>query len=158
MAEFQLAAQAALGVDPIVADGVEAGEVPGLSIVSIAAPRGGEAELGVSVNAALGIELPAVGKGIRSENDGTWLLGLQPGQWFAVFECLEPRPLDVMRAKVTDTAYLTDQSDSFAIVRIAGPRSRDALGEQSRWILDRHLDRLASIDVSIREAERHLRG
>ena len=85
MAEFQLTARPALGVEPIVDEGVEAGEVLGLSIVSIAAPLGGEAELGVSVNSALGIELPAVGEGIRSENDGTWLLGLQPGQWFAVF-------------------------------------------------------------------------
>ncbi len=127
MAEFQLTARPPLGVEPIVGDGVEAGEVLGLSIVSIAAPIGGEAELGVSVNSVFGIGLPAVGEAIRSENDGTWLLGLQPGQWFAVFECPEPRPLDVMRAKVADAAYLTDQSDSFAIVRIKGARSREAL-------------------------------
>ncbi len=127
MAEYQLNARPPLGVDPIVTEGVEASEVPHLSIVSIAAPLGGETRLGDAVTSVYGVDLPAIGQSVRSGKHDTLFLGLQPGQWFVVFECPEPQPLETVRARLAEAAYLTDQSDSWAIVKVSGPRSRETL-------------------------------
>ena len=58
-----------------------------------------------------------------------------------------------MGAKIADTAYLTDQSDSFAIVRIKGARSRDAL--ERICPIDLHLDEF-SVGTVTRTLMEHL--
>ena len=127
MAEYRLTERPALGVEPITGDEVNAAEVSGLAIVSMAVPLGGDDALNEVIAAGYGVGLPAVGGSVRSDRDGARILGLQPGQFFIVFETDAPRPPDIVRAVTGDKAYLTDQSDSWAVVRVGGAKSRAAL-------------------------------
>ncbi|WP_169054055.1 sarcosine oxidase subunit gamma family protein [Nitratireductor sp. XY-223] len=119
-------------------DGLEVAEVTGLAIVSIATPHGREAELAGAVLDAWGIEFPPVGASIESTAGEIRILGLQPGQVFALFQRDDERPAEAIARKIGDYGYYTDQSDSWAILRISGDRSREAL--ERICALDLHPD------------------
>ncbi|WP_419913224.1 sarcosine oxidase subunit gamma [Hoeflea sp.] len=108
-------------------DGIEIAEVLDLAIVSIATPQGREAELASAVSEAYGIALPAVGTSIKAGSAEIRFLGLQPGQCFSVFERQDDRPVETITRKLSDSGYFTDQSDSWAVLRLSGERSREAL-------------------------------
>ena len=127
MVDYRLTEKPPLGVEPITAEGIEAAGVTGLAIVSAAVPQGGEEALSVAVSSAFGTTLPAVGKTSRSEVDGARFLGTQPGQYLVLFECDDLRPAAHLEGRIGGTAYLTDQSDGWATVRVCGRRSREAL-------------------------------
>lgn len=127
MADYRLTAQPPLGIDPLEINGVEAREVTDYSIVSLATPLDGEDTLIASVSSAYGVALPAIGRTVRSDDGSTLILGLQPGQFFVLFKSTDEQPLDLVNERIRDEAYLTDQSDSWAMVRISGTRSREAL-------------------------------
>jgi len=54
-------------------------------------------------------------------------LGLQPQQWFVVFEHNQGAPLAKIKEKLGNAAYCTDQSDSWVSLSLSGPLARTAL-------------------------------
>ena len=75
---------------------------------------------------AFGFSLPGVGA-VHRNGDGLALLGLQRDQWFLVNERRSKDPVGTVRSRLGDIGCLTDQSDSWAILDLAGPLSQAAL-------------------------------
>jgi len=79
-----------------------------------------------AVNAAFGTDWPAPGK-ISSSSDGkSHLLGLQADQIFALQTDVGDQHSTLAEPTI-ESAYVTDQSDSWAALSINGDRARDAL-------------------------------
>jgi sarcosine oxidase subunit gamma len=102
-------------------------EVTGRAIVSIATPHGGENALSEALAAAYKIEYPGAGKSAVSDIGRTRFLGLQQDQIFALFEGSSASPVGAIAEKLGDAAYLTDQSDSWVMISVSGPKCRTAL-------------------------------
>ncbi|WP_020188204.1 sarcosine oxidase subunit gamma family protein [Methylopila sp. 73B] len=102
---------------PSGAAGVALREAEGLTLASVAAFRGREAELADAVRAAYGIELPAGPKRVASGDVA--FVGAGPGKWLAV------------SSGASDFAGLpaaiADQSDGRTVVRVSGSRARETL-------------------------------
>jgi len=125
--DFNFESKPALGGFSQQAQGVSITEQTKLGIVSVACPNNGETQLSGAVKQAFGSSLPKV-SGVEVSEGGTmrWL-GLQPQQWFVVFEDTQGSPLTTIKEKLGDTAYCTDQSDSWVSLSVAGPLARSAL-------------------------------
>ncbi|ASJ75660.1 sarcosine oxidase subunit gamma [Granulosicoccus antarcticus] len=134
MAEITLKAVSALsGFDTRIGD-TRLVAIENLDILSIALPRSMQAEPPVDTRSALnnrmqeafGIALPDPGK-LNSTDETTTLMGLQSDQWFMTTNKQAIDPVKSFKSVLADTAYLTDQSDSWAILEISGPNAQAAL-------------------------------
>jgi sarcosine oxidase subunit gamma len=108
-------------------DGVSVSEVVNRAIISIATPLDGETALTDALSSAYGVEVPKVGHSTTSDVKNSRFLGLQQGMMFHVFDCKLANALQSIDARLTACAYLTDQSDSWVMLTIAGSNSRKAL-------------------------------
>ena len=95
------------------------------------------AELTRRVRAAYGLELPQRPRRVASGSLA--LLGTGPGSWLAVREAGASALLPALRELVAGLALVSDQSDAWGVVRLTGPRLREALS------------RLVPIDLDARE-------
>ena len=103
-------------------------EVTGLALVSAAVPRGGDAAFSAALADGFGAARPATGDSTRGDRHAARVLGMQPDQMFILFEAPDPdRAAETVAATLGSAAYVTDQSDSWAMLRIAGSRVRAAL-------------------------------
>jgi sarcosine oxidase subunit gamma len=127
VSEFTLAARSPLGGVELEFDGVALREVTGMAIISIATPLGNDEALAKAVRSAYGIACPAVGHSVASKAGKARILGLAQDQMFLIFDDPGGDPLPAVSDKFADKAYLTDQSDSWAMIRITGPKARTAL-------------------------------
>ena len=127
MSDFTLIAQSPLGGYKAEFNGVSLTELTDLAIVSIATPMDGGDELAKTVDSAFGTALPNIGHSSHTENGNTRLLGLQRDQMFLLFEHEGNDALAMVTNKLGEVGYYTDQSDTWAILRITGPGSRSAL-------------------------------
>ena len=100
-------------------------EATGFALVSLAAPRGGEDALAAAVKSAWGCDLPAHGQSTKGA--GVTLLTTTADQYFAMLAGGE----DLASRMVADTlggaAYVTDQTDNWAALRLSGPLAAPAL-------------------------------
>jgi sarcosine oxidase subunit gamma len=117
-------------------DGVTLQELTGLSLVSIAVPMGGRDELARATESVFGVTLPDAGSSIYSEAGRIRLLGLQRDQLFLAIEYQGDDAVALTRGKLGNAGYYTDQSDSWAMLRIAGPGCRRALNRICMLNLD----------------------
>lgn len=122
-----LKAQSPLSGFELTYDEVAISEVTGRDIISIATPLGGGKGLSEAVITAYQTKLPTVGQWTRSNIDDAHFLGMGPEQYFVIFDSSESQALDRIKSKLGETGYFTDQSDSWVITRIGGPKSRTAL-------------------------------
>jgi len=113
--------------------GVSIAEQTKLGIVSVSCPNGGDAALAASVKKAFDCSLPRV-SGVEVSERGPYSgnlrwLGLQPQQWFVLFEqnADQGAPLAIIKDKLGGTAYCTDQSDSWVSLEVSGPLAISAL-------------------------------
>jgi sarcosine oxidase subunit gamma len=127
VSDFTLTARSPLGGVKLDFDGITIAEVSDMAIVSIATPRGGEKALGKALASAYGTGLPVVGQSAKSKAGDARFLGLARDQAFMLFDEPGGNPLDAIAREIADAAYLTNQSDSWAMIRISGPKSRTAL-------------------------------
>ena len=153
MSDFTLTAQSPLGGYTAEFDGVSLTELTDLALISIATPMGGGDNLAKSVTEAFGIALPSIGSSTISDNSKTRLLGLQREQQFLVLKHEGDNALATVAEKLGTTGYYTDQSDSWVILKIAGPGSRAAL--ERICMLDLHSDVFA-VDAVARTTMEHL--
>lgn len=92
-------------------------------------------DLEAALSDAIGLGIPQVGK-VNRHASGLALLGLQPGHCLLV----DPQASEDFLSRWTQTlderAYLTDQSDSWAVLELSGPQVNVAL------------ERLSTIDLN----------
>ena len=128
MAEFALTARTPLDGYEKSFGSVTLAEVSGLSLVSAAVPQGGDDAFAAALAAGLGAARPATGDSAAGERYGARLLGMQPDQLFILFAAPDPdRAAGTVAEALGPDAYVTDQSDSWAMLRIAGAGARAAL-------------------------------
>ena len=127
MPDNGLAARTPLGGFKFEADTISIVEITERGIVSVATPKAGDQMLAQTVAAEFSAALPAPGKSTGSSKLNARILGLAADQFFIVFD--DPHndePARIIGA-LSQSAYLTDQSDTWVSLRVSGPASRDAL-------------------------------
>ena len=102
-------------------------EITNYSIVSIAVPDKNEKVLSNSIFSYYGINLPNVGKSSISEVDNARVLGMQPSQYFIIFQTTNINPKIHIEKIINKLGYLTDQSDSWSSIKLTGFESKKAL-------------------------------
>jgi heterotetrameric sarcosine oxidase gamma subunit len=110
------------------APGVTIAERIDLGLATVAARKGKADALAVAVRSAYGADLPWDSRVVAGQTAA--FIGTAPGQWLAMSERLANGALaDELAAKLAGLASITDQSDGRAVVRVSGPRARDALAK-----------------------------
>ncbi len=128
MADVALEARLPLGGYAETFGSVSLAEVTGLALVSAAVPNGGDAAFEVALAGGFGAARPATGGSTAGDRYGARILGMQPDQLFILFEPPDPdRAAETVSDALGPAAYVTDQSDGWAMLRIAGPGVRAAL-------------------------------
>jgi sarcosine oxidase subunit gamma len=95
-----------------------------LALARLIARKGRAADLVAAVRARYGLDLPATPK--RVEQGGLAVIWSGPGQWLAVAEDGRDLARELVDA-IGAFAAVSDQSDGLAVLRVSGPRARDAL-------------------------------
>jgi len=108
-------------------DGIEVSELLGYSLVSMAMPDDQRSTLEKNIKAAFRTDLPEVGKFTISDVDNTHILGLQQEQCFVLFENTGDNAVNIIQEKTKNAAYLSDQSDSWVMLKLSGVKTRSAL-------------------------------
>ena len=128
---FTLEAQTPLNGFSKSFDGIQVSELLGHSLVSMAMPEDKKSALVENIKAAYKTDLPEVGKFTISAIDNTHILGLQQEQCFVLFEneavYKNGNAVSHIQEKTKDAAYLSDQSDSWAMLKISGENAISAL-------------------------------
>jgi sarcosine oxidase subunit gamma len=100
----------------------------GLKLCVIAALGGQEPQIEEAVRNLTGLELPRGPKRVTAK--GLALIGTAPGQWLAVAGDADARQmLDALVKHLTGHAAMTEQSDSKAVIRLSGQRTREVLAK-----------------------------
>lgn len=96
-------------------------------VVSVAAPRGGEAALADALRSAFALAVPEMGGSTVSADGKARLLGLQRDQFFLLIDDQGSEAFALVVEGLGETAYLTDQSDSWTMLAMSGAKCRTAL-------------------------------
>jgi methylglutamate dehydrogenase subunit D len=108
--------------------GVIVGEVRGAGLATVTACKGKRSALDVAARSAFAIELPDRPR--RVEAGDTAFVWCGPEQWLA---CRRPAPAEGMEAMLArpfgGLAAIVDQSHGRTLLRITGPRAREALAK-----------------------------
>ena len=121
MAEAALTSRSPLDGYRRTIGAVALAEIAGLALVSAAVPRGGDAAFAAALAEGFGAARPATGASTPGDKHAARILGMQPDQVFVLFEPPDPdRAAETVSAALGPAAYVTDQSDSWAMLRIAG--------------------------------------
>ncbi|MGO1077833.1 sarcosine oxidase subunit gamma [Inquilinus sp. CA228] len=95
-----------------------------LALARVIARKGRAGDLAAAIRSRYGLDLPSTPK--RVEQGGLAVIWSGPGQWLAVAE--DGRDLArELAAAIGAFAAVSDQSDGLAVLRVSGPRARDAL-------------------------------
>jgi sarcosine oxidase subunit gamma len=107
--------------------GVIATERSGLGIARITARRGQGARMAQVLRDSLGVEPP---KGSRRAAHGdVAIAGVGPETWLATRDEAGNAFAESLLALLGDSASISDQTDAYVILRIAGPKVRDMLAK-----------------------------
>lgn len=110
------------------APGVIIAERTGLALASVMARKNKSAELAACVRERFAIELPVTPR--RVAGDALYFIWAGPGRWLAAAPGRSPVTFESdMRAALAGLASVTSQSDGRTIIRISGPKAREALAK-----------------------------
>jgi methylglutamate dehydrogenase subunit D len=107
------------------ANGVVIREIDGLGLATVMVRKGQGAALASRVRRSFGIELPH-GPRLALAGDIRFI-GTGPGAWLAIRENAGNAFSSSLRDAIGDLASVADQSDGVGVVRVSGPKVRDAL-------------------------------
>jgi methylglutamate dehydrogenase subunit D len=108
--------------------GVVIAEQIDVAICSVLARRGATDRLARAVQSAFALELPLTPH--YAGNGTVAFAWAGPGQWLALGERMTgPKHERQLRAAVGDAAAIIDQSHGRTLIRISGPRAREALAK-----------------------------
>jgi sarcosine oxidase subunit gamma len=117
-----------------------------MAVCSVLARKGAEAALVDRVRQTLNLELPRRPR-FATVDTTTFVWG-GPSQWLALRENDSGQPFETnLRSALQDLASVMDQSDGRIIIRIGGPRARDALAKGV--LIDLHPNAFQPGDVAI---------
>lgn len=102
-------------------------EVSDIGIVSIATRSESFDELEARISSAYGTSFPKTGHTTQSKDGTATFLGLQRELAFVMFEYRGDLATNLVCEKLGGAAYYSDQSDSWALLRVSGPRLEEAL-------------------------------
>jgi len=114
------------GFDETIND-IRISEVTGLSILSLAVPLTMDVKFKDAVRKTFGLALPEPGRLTSDTKIGTKLLWTAPDQIFALQDESRISGIASLKDRMGSNAYLTDQSDSWAILALGGDRVLQAL-------------------------------
>jgi len=108
--------------------GVLLSERPDLALAAVMVRRGAGEALTTRVRAGFGLDLPTTSR--RAARGSLAFVWAGPGHWLAVTEGGDGSSFEkLLRHDLSNLASISDQSDAWAVVRIAGVRARDALAK-----------------------------
>jgi len=116
--------------------GIALSEVTGLGLVAVAPSQGEERALEAALNAGYGLDWPATGQSVTGGD--VRLLGMARDQAFLMFPHDGFGAVSAAHEKLGAAGWLTDQSDSWAMLRVSGADVRAAL--ERICMLDLHPD------------------
>lgn len=151
MSDLGLQAVSSLGGYSETIGAVSVIEPDRMALVAVAPPRGEEAALAASLDSGYGLAWPETGQ--SSATGDVRLMGMARDQAFLLFPHDGPNAVPAVREKLGETAWLTDQSDSWAMLRVSGADVRRAL--ERLCMLDLHSDAFA-IGAAQRTTMEHL--
>ena len=131
---------------PAGAAGVVAREIKGVALATVTARKGRIADLAVAARSAFGVDLPLTPR--RVEGREMAFVWSGPGQWLATCRALPATDIEmVLQAALAGRASIVDQSHGRTIVRVSGPRVRDALA--NGVAVDLHPSRFGTGDTAV---------
>jgi methylglutamate dehydrogenase subunit D len=142
-----LASQSAIMDDWADNPGVVITERGNISLCSVIPRKASGALLANRVRAELGVELPRTPK--TSGPGAIEFIWAGPNRWLALSEGNDSRALEQrLRVLLGAAASLTDQSDGWSILRVAGSRARDALAKGVHIDLHGHVFRAGDVAMT----------
>ena len=109
-------------------EGVSISEVVDQSLVMVAMPNGKADEIEAAMGKSCGLSLPAMGQSTQSSDASVTLWRLQKSQVLAYYTYAgDDAEANIAERFNAPSAYYTDQSDTWAMIRVTGERSRDVL-------------------------------
>ena len=109
------------------AAGVIASEVRGAGLATITARNDRGAVVAEAARLAFAVELPRTPK--VAEGKGIAFIWCGPDQWLAYRRTSPPEGMESLLVSLASDAAVVDQSHGRTILRVAGPRVRDALAK-----------------------------
>ena len=126
MPEYQLKAEPILAGYSRSVDGADLFEISDRAMISMAIPKDGKAVLEQQLKREYKVGLPEIGQWCSTTIDSAQFLRLQDDLCFVLFDYSSGRAVENVAEKISD-AYLSDQSDSWLMLRLSGEKSREAL-------------------------------
>ena len=130
--QFTLTAQSPLGGCNVLADGASLTEITNLSIVSVAPLNGSETAFQTAITKFFNASKPSAT--MAFERTGKCFCMIMPtarNQWFLCFDDDGTHPVDAANGLIgkslSKQLAMTDQSDSWAVLALSGPRTRQTL-------------------------------
>ena len=127
MSDYELLAESPMGDIEIEMDGFKITEVTDKSLVMVALPRDKFKKVESSINKSCGLKLPEMENSTESTDSSITLWRLQKNQVFAYFSYKGSDAESHLSERLSAPAFFTDQSDTWAMFRVSGKRSRDVL-------------------------------
>lgn len=125
MADITLQAAPILGGVSVETSGCRLTERADLALVSLAVPNRGLTKLTKALKSGFGLPMP---KPTRSaEKDGFRLVQTAPDQMLLIFSDASPDPEPAIQAKLSGTAYTTNQTDAWVRLDLSGQNAVRAL-------------------------------
>jgi methylglutamate dehydrogenase subunit D len=107
--------------------GLVATERDGLGLASLSVRRGQRAALAQRMSAHFGVELPGGTRRISAA--GVAVAGVGPDRWLVSCENAGNAFSSTLKSAVGDAASVVDQSDAYAVIRLAGGTLRETLAK-----------------------------
>ena len=132
-------------------DGVSVSEVADKSLVMVAIPRGTLANVESSIKKSCGLTIPKMQQSSESSDSSITLWRLQNNQVLAYFSYDGDDSESYLKTKFNASAYYTDQSDTWAMIRVKGPRSRDVLERICPINIDKDVFSVGNVSRTVME-------
>jgi sarcosine oxidase subunit gamma len=127
VSDYELLPESPLGGVEIELDGFNITEVTDKSLVMVALPRDKYSDIESSIEKSCGLKLPEMENSTESKDSSITLWRLQKNQVLAYFSYEGSDAESQLSNRLSAPAYYTDQSDTWAMIRVSGNRSRDVL-------------------------------
>jgi sarcosine oxidase subunit gamma len=126
VSNYNLTAKTPLDGAEVTFEGATIKEITGRAIVSVAPHSQNEDALNKALLSNWDLSIPTISTMTSSTINNANLLGLQSDQLFLLFDCPGANASAQVSSKLGEHAYLTDQSDSWAMLAVSGPNIRRA--------------------------------
>ena len=127
VSDYELLPESPLGGIEIELEGFNITEVTDKSLVMVALPRDKFSEIESSIDKSCGLKLPEIENSTESKDSSITLWRLQKNQVIAYYTYEGNDAESHLSSQLNAPAYYTDQSDTWAMIRVSGKRSRDVL-------------------------------